>query len=74
MDYKIVKVNNLKWKYKNTYCTYEGYSIYNKNLGYGSFDGQKPYTPWGNRKALNEIMKGENLKDIFPFWIKLIVN
>jgi hypothetical protein len=45
--YTIVKTDNLKWKYakvKNAYCTYEGYTIYNKNLGYSSFDGEKPYT------------------------------
>jgi len=75
--YTIVKTDNLKWKYgkvKNAYCTYEGYTIYNKNLGYSSFDGEKPYTPLGNRKALKEILKNENVKDIFPYWIKSIDN
>lgn len=57
MNLQIKKVNGLKWKIEDRYCTIDGFSLYEDSKGYMSFkhDGI-PYVPTGGKKALQRII------------------
>lgn len=69
-DYQIVNLTGINFKYRNRKVSYSDDTIKNVETGlYGSFDGVLPYRPLGGKKALEAILKNEDIEKIFPHWI-----
>ena len=68
-DFKIVKLDSDTKFGNGNLCYIDEYTLYHKDLGYASMDGQIPYIPEGGRVALKAIID-EKIIDSIPHWIK----
>ena len=68
-DFKIVKLNADITFGNGNLCYIDEYTIYHKDLGYASMNGQTPYIPEGGRVAL-KAMINEKTIDSIPHWIE----
>jgi hypothetical protein len=68
-DFKIVKLNADITFGNGNLCYIDEYTLYHKELGYASMNGQTPYIPEGGRVALNDLIN-KKIIDSIPHWIK----
>jgi hypothetical protein len=68
-DFKIVKLDSDTTFGNGNLCYIDEYTLYHKDLGYASMNGQTPYIPEGGRVALNDLIN-KKIIDSIPHWIK----
>ena len=68
-DFKIVKLDSDTKFGNGNLCYIDEYTLYHKDLGYASMNGQTPYIPEGGRCAL-KAMIDEKIIDSIPHWIE----
>jgi len=68
-DFKIIKLNADITFGNGNLCYIDEYTLYHKDLGYASMNGQTPYIPEGGRVAL-KAMIDEKTIDSIPHWIE----
>jgi hypothetical protein len=68
-DFKIVKLDSDTTFGNGNLCYINEYTLYHKDLGYASMNGQTPYIPEGGRVALNDLIN-KKIIDSIPHWIK----